>query len=210
MNPGYLSLLLLCMTAVLWVTGWKDSFLEGVSARVLLLFYASLVLLGPILIQAFSISLYLGYIVIGFTAIGMLFTSRDGADRTYLVSASLLIASFYLLLTRLYISDPVLIIYSPFSDPALLIVLVTVLLFRKPTDQIAAISIGMVVGEAAMIFAFPAAGKEPSLGSAFWNDQWWLAVVAARALTVLYEEATQFIGKLGRLIHSRLDHWRRS
>lgn len=38
MNPGYLSWLLMIITIILFVSGWKDFLLRGITSRVILLF----------------------------------------------------------------------------------------------------------------------------------------------------------------------------
>ncbi len=38
MNPGYLSLLLMVVTLILFASGWKDIIMRGITSKVILLF----------------------------------------------------------------------------------------------------------------------------------------------------------------------------
>lgn len=207
LNPGYLSLLLLCITAALLFTGWKNTLLQGASMRLLLLFYIGIASLGPIVVPLAGFRLRLGFVMIALVGIGALAARRPWSDRSYVLAASLLVASFYSLLSQLYASDPVLILYSAFLDPAALLVIVTLLLFRKPMDQIAALSLGMAAGEA--VLSVVSLQKAYILGSVIWSDQWWLTVCAVRMLTVLIDSIKQIISRLGDLLHTRMEDWRR-
>ncbi|WP_127585306.1 YphA family membrane protein [Paenibacillus koleovorans] len=185
MNPGYWCFILAGLTAILLASGWKDSIVPGVSERGALLFLAGWFFLAQIHVSvpAFrSLEVSLVVLPVAYLVLVQGLRSPSWSAAMNLMSIGLLLTSFYYLLHSLMMADPM---FFPFHSPvaqAATIGLLASILCRRAEDQLAVLSIGLLIGSGLYTHKHHAPGTY-LLGGASFQDQWWVGAAAARSLS---------------------------
>ncbi|WP_189014264.1 YphA family membrane protein [Paenibacillus marchantiophytorum] len=208
MNSGYLSLILLCITMILFASGWKDVYIRSISHKGMLLFFASWLVLSRVAITIGHVHVQLVYVVILLICLGILYVTQGFIHKLHLLSIGLLLGSFHFLLHQLLEMDPILIVRNSQWDVALLLALVVVILQRKASEQIAALSIGYLLGDVYQASIHPVNGLH-HLGNAAFQDQWWLSVFAARTVTIILQATYQGCRNVVKSWMDRKGGWRK-
>lgn len=188
MNAGYVSLLLIVVSLILFASGWKDIILRGITHLSLLLFFV-----GWLILQRWSFTLEQWRIygcvplllVISFL---VLFQARGLLLRLHLLSVGLLLGSVFFFMKETIHLAPALIVFSPEWTMAFFIGLLTSALLRWPAFQVAALSLGLVIGEG--MFAYSHRDQTNIvIGQAGFQDAWWLTIYAVRGSSLALESA---------------------
>lgn len=188
MNSGYLSLILLSITLILFASGWKEVYLRSISHTRILLFFMGWLLLVSLNLKLYSIQINLVYLWVGALSIGILYRTPGFVHKLHLLSIGLLLGSFHFLLQEIITMDPIMVIVKPELDTALFLALVVILVERRVLQQIACLSIGLLIGN--FYFAFVHQTVVPiHFGGPSFQDEWWLSVFTARTLTILLQSA---------------------
>lgn len=93
--------------------------------------------------STYSTCLSLGFAI----SIAILFVIQGFIHKLHLLSIGLLLGSLHFLLQQLLEMDPILIVRNSDWDIALLLALIAVVLQRNPLEQIAALSMGYLLGD---------------------------------------------------------------
>ncbi|NQX64911.1 hypothetical protein HQN90_02110 [Paenibacillus alba] len=208
MNSGYLSLILLSITMILFASGWKDLYVRRISHKGMLLFFVSWLVLSRLAITVRHVHVQLVYVEVFLISLGILYATRGFIHKLHLLSIGLLLGSLHFLLQQLLEMDPILIVRNSQWDIALLLAMVVVILQRKASDQIAALSIGYLLGDMYQAGIHPVNGYH-QLGNAMFQDQWWLSVFAARTVTIIVQAAYQGCRSAIRNWMERKGGWRK-
>ncbi|OPH60894.1 hypothetical protein BC351_17025 [Paenibacillus ferrarius] len=208
MNSGYLSLILLSITMILFASGWKDLYVRSISHKGMLLFFVSWLVLSRLAITVRHVHVQLVYVEVFLISLGILYATRGFIHKLHLLSIGLLLGSLHFLLQQLLEMDPILIVRNSQWDIALLLSMVVVILQRKASDQIAALSIGYLLGDMYQAGIHPVNGYH-QLGNAMFQDQWWLSVFAARTVTIVVQAAYQGCRSAIRNWMERKGGWRK-
>lgn len=209
MNPGYLSLLIICIMMILLASGWKEELVGGVSHKVLFLFFMSwipLSLINITLFERYQVNMSYGLLLLIIFLI--LATRRSVFLIVHLLSIGLLMGSFYFLFKQLVNMNPIMVVYRPLLDQCVLISFLTVLFVRHPLQQLACLSIGLMTGD--MLNHYFHQGHIPlNFGGAAFQDQWWLTLLMTRALSLVC--ICMFRGCRGAVRHwiDRKQGWRK-
>lgn len=208
MNPGYLSLVLLSITLILFSSGWKEIYVRSISHSRILLFF-----IGWILLFSFEIKLpevQINWVFAGIAVLSLGIICRTGGlfRKLHLLSIGLLLGSFHVLAEEILAMDPMMSIVSPHVDAALFLVCVVLLLERRLWEQIACLSLGVVIGE---IYSVLAHSMHHPLyfGGASFQDGWWLSVFAARTLTISLEYVVKGLKAVGKALIAWKGGWRK-
>lgn len=188
MNAGYLSLILLCITLILLASGWKELYVRSISHKGMLLFFVSWLIGTRITVTIQEVHIQLVYVVILTLSFSILYVTKGFIHKLHLLSIGLLIGSLHFLFQQLLEMDPILIIRNSEWQTALLLAIVTVVLQRNAWEQIAALSIGYLLGDMYQAGIHEVDGFH-QLGMATFQDQWWLSVFTARTITIMIQAA---------------------
>ncbi|KRE69291.1 YphA family membrane protein [Paenibacillus sp. Soil750] len=188
MNAGYLSLILLCITLILLASGWKELYIRSISHKGMLLFFASWLIGSRVTVTIQHVHIQLVYVVVLTIAFSILYVTQGFIHKLHLLSIGLLIGSLHFLFQQLLEMDPILIIRNSEWQTALLIAIVAVVVQRNAWEQIAAISIGYLIGDMYQASIHEVDGFH-QLGMATFQDQWWLSIFTARTLTIVVQAA---------------------
>jgi hypothetical protein len=186
MNPGYLSLLLICMTVILLSSGWKEVFLSRASHKEILLFFV-LWIIGlqySFFVQQVQVNGIV--IVISLLCVYIFVRVTNWIQRVQIVLFGFLLAAMNFLLLEFYSIDPIFVISHMGLDIAIWLSILTICMSREANVQIASLSIGFIVGE--VLYAYKHLSSLPIvLGSSLFQDKWWLALVIVRTTTVIMQ-----------------------
>ncbi|MBD0380611.1 YphA family membrane protein [Paenibacillus sedimenti] len=208
MNSGYLSLILLCITLILFASGWKELYVRSISHKGLLLFFVAWLTLSQITIIIGHVKMQLVYLWIMCICIGILYATQGFIHKLHLLSIGLLLGSLHFLLQQLLQMDPILIVGNSEWDTALLLAFVITILQRNELEQIAALSMGYLLGDLYQAGVYQANGNL-HLGSSHFQDQWWLSVFAARTMTIVLQVAYNGCRLIIRTWMERKGGWRK-
>jgi hypothetical protein len=186
MNPGYLSLVLLCITLILFASGWKEIYIRSISHKWLLLFFIGWLACLPFSLTLDGIRFHLVcFWVLAVTFI-IFFRSQGFLHRFHLLCISLLLGSFHFLFREIVAMDPIMMVAKPEVDAALLLALAVILTERRALEQIACLSLGILIGDLYKAHMHPSSTFYEFGGPSF-QDEWWLSVFAARTVTVMFQ-----------------------
>ncbi len=188
MNSGYLSLILLCITLILLASGWKETFIRSISHKAILLFFVAWLLSSRLSVTIAQVQVQLVYMWITVICLVILYVTHGFIHKLHLLSIGLLMGSLHFLIGQLLMMDPILIVGNPDWDTALLLAVAATMLQRSAPEQIAAISIGYLLGDLYQS-SLHQGHMNHRLGGTHFQDQWWLTVFAARTLTVMVQSA---------------------
>lgn len=188
MNAGYVSLLLIVVSLILFASGWKDIILRGITHLSLLLFFIAWLLL---LRWSFTLEQWriFGCVPL-LLAVSFLVTLRIRGMllRFHLFSVGLLVGSVYFFMKETIHLMPAFIVFSPEWTMAIFNGLLVSALLRWPVFQVAALSLGLVIGEGMFAYSHRAQ-TDIVLGHAGFQDVWWLTLYAARGSSFALESA---------------------
>lgn len=188
MNPGYLSLLLMVVTLILFASGWKDLLVRGITSKVILLFFISW-----FIATKFSLTLKGGKInfciaVLCILIICVLWRAHGWLYRIHILSAGALLGSIYFFMLETIHLVPAWIMGSTEISMALLIGALVSGLTRLPAVQLASVSIGLLLAELYRGYMHrDFAGFQ--LGFPLFQDRWWLTVYMTRICSLLLASA---------------------
>jgi hypothetical protein len=208
MNSGYLSLIILCIVLILLLSGWKDVYLESISTRRVLLFFVGWLALVSFHLNLHGWQMNLVYLWVALLSIVILHQIPGFLHKLHLLSVGLLLGSILFLLQEVLTMDPVLVIFKPSLDAALLLALIVILIERRVKEQIASLSIGLLMGDFLLGFVHHSAAPVQFGGPSF-QDEWWLSVFTARTMTILLETAYSGCKLVIRSWLSRRGGWRK-
>jgi hypothetical protein len=186
MNPGYLSLVLLSIMLILFASGWKEIFVRSISHRWLLLFFIGWVSLVPFSITFHTIRIHLVYVWVILLTLFILYRSQGFMKGLHLLSIGLLLGSFHYLFREILALDPIMMVAKPEIDASLLIALIVILIERRVLEQLACLSLGIIIGDVYKAYIQPHSGSY-DFGGTIFQDEWWLSVFAARTVTILLQ-----------------------
>ncbi|WP_274468063.1 MULTISPECIES: YphA family membrane protein [unclassified Paenibacillus] len=186
MNSGYLSLILLCITLILFASGWKELYIGSISHKGMLLFFVLWVAGSYFSVTFKHVHVHVVYVLVFLIAIGILVVTQGFIHKLHLLSIGLLLGSLHFLLQQLLAMDPILIVRNSDWDVALLLAFIVVFLQRSALEQIATLSIGYLLGDMYQAGIHPVGGYH-ELGHTVFQDQWWLSVFTARSVTIILQ-----------------------
>jgi len=208
MNSGYLSLILLCITLILFASGWKELYVRSISHKGMLLFFALWIAGSCISVTIKQVHIQLVYLLVFAISIAILFVIHGFIHKLHLLSIGLLLGSIHFLLHQLLEMDPILIVRNSDWDIALLLALIAVVLQRNALEQIAALSMGYLLGDMYQAGIHPVEGYH-QVGHSIFQDQWWLSVFSARTMTIILLAAYTGCRSLIRSWIERRGGWRK-
>ena len=185
MNPGYLSLLLICMTVILLLSGWKEVFLSRFSHKEILLFFVLWIVGLQFTFSLRHVSVNGSFLVISFMCLYIFLRKANWMKKTQIVLNGLLLAAVNLLLLEFYSIDPVFVISHLGLDIAVWLSILCICMSRESIVQIASLSIGFLLGDALYASNHFSSTHPIVLGSSLFQDKWWLALVVVRTGTVI-------------------------
>lgn len=184
MNPGYLSLILLCIMLILLLSGWKDVYVESISTKRILLFFVGWLVLVSFHLELYGRQINMVYLWVAVFSIAILYQTKGLVYKLHLVSVGLLLGAVHFLLQEVLTMDPVMVIFKPSLDTAMFLAMLMILIERRVKEQVACLSIGLLMGD--LLFAFVHDSAAPlQIGGPSFQDEWWLSVFAARSMTIL-------------------------
>ncbi|WP_141692658.1 YphA family membrane protein [Paenibacillus pectinilyticus] len=139
-----------------------------------------------IVITIQDVRIQLVYLVVLTIAFSILFVTQGFIHKIHLLSIGLLMGSLHFLFQQLLEMDPILIVRNAQWQSALLLAVVAVVLQRNAWEQIAAISIGYLLGDMYQAGIHEINGYH-ELGFADFQDQWWLSIFTARTVTIILQ-----------------------
>lgn len=184
MNPGYLSLLLMVVTLILFASGWKDIIMRGITSKVILLFFISwLISMNlSLTIAGGRVSLCFGVLLL--TICYVLWRVHGIVYRLHLLSVGALLGSISFFMLETIHLVPKLILGSSEISMALVLSVLISLLTRQPAAQIASLSIGLILAE--MYHGYLHRNYLGfQLGFQTFQDRWWLTLFMTRLITLL-------------------------
>jgi len=183
LNPGYLSLLLMLVAAILLASGWKTALLGRVSGRDVALF----VVLWAASMQfrwTWNGAIFYGAWPVAFGLVAvLLWRSENWFRRWHVVVTGILLGSVYMLLQELYAIDPMFVLVGGNYDAVLWLSVICLMMRRKSFEQIGSLTIGLLLGEL-LAALFHHEGRMLVFGSPTFQDHWWLAVMTVRSASV--------------------------
>ncbi|MCR8642313.1 hypothetical protein NV379_06530 [Paenibacillus sp. N1-5-1-14] len=186
MNPGYLSLILICITLIMLASGWKEVFLRHVSHKEILLFFM-LWLIGSQLKFGQGLLEVNGSFIVGLAlCVYACIKVNSPLMQMYMVVSGVLLGMVYMLLLELFATDPVFIIWNAGWDAALGMSLLAVLMRRGNTIQMVSVAIGVLVGDFGHHLLHRSEAPI-SLGSAIFQDTWWLVLITVSIASQLLQ-----------------------
>lgn len=205
MNEGYLSYILLLVTVILLGSGWQRSLARDIPIRQLVLFImiwiTGLIFALPIneeiYVQASSAALLLVLIA--------WLRSTTMASLIYILTASLLTGLISHMMLVLYRLDPVLLIFEPRIDRALIVGLFAWMISRRLLQQAAVITIASWLGETATHLTDSWRIYPLLLGGPDFQDLWWIALYTAKILTIVSDSLAHLTAAISR----KLPWWTR-
>ncbi|MBP1961988.1 YphA family membrane protein [Paenibacillus aceris] len=208
MNSGYLSLILLCITLILFASGWKELYVRSISHKGMLLFFALWLVGSSFSITIKQVHIQLVYILVFLISVGILYVTQGFIHKLHLLSIGLLLGSLHFLLQQLLEMDPILIVRNSDWDIAILLAFIAVVLQRSALEQIAAISIGYLLGDMYQAGIHPVGGYH-HIGHSTFQDQWWLSVFTARTMTIILQAVYNGCRSVIRSWMERKGGWRK-
>lgn len=208
MNSGYLSLILLCITLILFASGWRELYVRSISHKGMLLFFALWLACSSFSITIKQVHIQLVYILVFLISVGILYVTQGFIHKLHLLSIGLLLGSLHFLLQQLLEMDPILIVRNSDWDIAILLAFIAVVLQRSALEQIAAISIGYLLGDMYQAGIHPVRGYH-HIGHSTFQDQWWLSVFTARTVTIILQAVYNGCRSVIRSWMERKGGWRK-
>lgn len=186
MQPGYLSFILLSMCAVLMATGWKSA-LAGETAPRHLVMLAILWMCGLSLDVRFGGWMEMNGAAAALSgasvaALARIRRERSNQEAACALAAALAIGCMHAATMTLLRADPDLVRIPSLWAAACAAAAGACLFTRRASGQFAAVTIGLLAGEAAlqMLGQF----RPIRLGDMAFHDMWWAAMAGARSVAL--------------------------
>ncbi|MCD1260199.1 hypothetical protein B5M42_015410 [Paenibacillus athensensis] len=186
MNSGYLAFLLLGITLILFASGWKEVYVRSISHKGILLFFVGWAVCSRFSVPWHGIRVNLSAIWLTLAAFAILLMMEGFVQKLHLLSLGLLLGSFHFLLHQVLEMDPVFAVGKGGLDASLVLAVLTLLVQRQELAQIGCLTIGFLLGEGYETFMHHGVAVRVYGGSDF-QDEWWVAVFAARTMTVVLQ-----------------------
>ncbi|MEB3102804.1 YphA family membrane protein [Ferviditalea candida] len=183
MNQGYISVILICILLILLASGWRKEMAGDASHKGILLFFAGWIVGSRLNLRlSEQITLNLVCVPLLITFLAVWFESRRRMNGLHLVSGGIFMSMAFVLEQQISSAAPMMVVFFPLIDAALLLGMLAVGLFRRPLEQIAAVSLALLIGN--LLFQIIRRDPVPiHLGDAYFQDEWWLTVVLSRGLS---------------------------
>lgn len=175
----------MCMliTLILVASGWKEHLLKGISNKGIVLFaclwISGIFITIPLTSTLHVHTTYLALLIL--TVIALAEGSMNSG--VHLIVISCLLGAIVYLLKFLFAIDPFLVITYPIIDISIAIGLLTWLTTRSLLQQVAAVSMAVMIGEIMDVIINEGAFVNV-LGGAAFQDDWWLAIYMTRLFTL--------------------------
>ncbi|MDB5053796.1 MAG: hypothetical protein JWM44_1846 [Bacilli bacterium] len=182
MNPGYLTIFVVCTTVILLASGWKDVLLGEISRKAIFIFLS-----GWLFFSMFTVpfSLHMMRIQLNLTFLFLFVYCL-----VYLASLHHVVARMQMLLVALIICLIDFILQQaatlPLGTNVLLLSLVTICLQKGPKKQIFSLLLGLLCGNVLSIVTLHRT-QPILLANQRLQDMWWLALLMTRALSILFK-----------------------
>lgn len=204
MNPGFMSWILIVVSLILLASGWKNSVLRSISDRSIVLFFAAWCLLSRFHFNWGGAEIYPIAFLLLMNIVLSLWRRQTIISAIHFVSFGLFLASIYYLLKHLGDLDPFFLPFQTSLGTSAAVALMAAMLVRRANDQIGCISFALLLGWV----LYGTVHREQAgfrIGDFTDQDEWWLAVVMARGVSVAAESAAA----IARAISKRMsDRWR--
>jgi len=187
MNPGYLSLLLICMILILLSSGWKEVFLSRASHKEILLFFVLWITARQFNISFDQIKLNGSLIVMSMMCLYNLVKISAWKKRMQTILIGLLLAILNFVLLEFYAIDPIFVISRMGLDIAVWLSLVCICMTRNRTVQLVSLTIGFILGDIMHAY-YHLNSASFVLGNSLFQDKWWLAIVIVGVGTVILQQ----------------------
>ncbi|SFK92204.1 hypothetical protein SAMN03159341_102165 [Paenibacillus sp. 1_12] len=184
MNPGYLSWLLMIITMILFASGWKDLLLKSVPSKVILLFFVTWII-GTYLVIPLPLGTLAVWVPVLLLWVICILWRLPGAllSKLHIVSVGALMGSLSFFMQETVQLMPASIYGNMELVMALAIGVLAVTTIKLPSAQIAAVSIGLLLGEGYFLY-ISRRHFSMELGSLTLQDRWWLTLVVTRSLSI--------------------------
>lgn len=186
MNEGYISLLLIVISLILFASGWKDIILRGITHTSLLLFFVLWLAFMRMSFPWKGMMIY-GVVPLLLLIVALTFFKVTGALlRYHLLSVGMLLGSVYFFMMETIHLFPSIILFSAEWTTASITGFLAAVLLRSPILQIAGMTLGLIIGEGLIIYLH----KEQMAmvwGDEAFQDVWWLALYAARGSSLILQ-----------------------
>jgi len=186
MNSGYLAFLLLGITLILFGSGWKELYVRSISHKGILLFFVGWAVCSRFTIPWHGVRINLAAGWLAVASVAIIYVTAGIVPKLHLLSLGLLLGSFHFLLHQVLEMDPVLVVGKGGLDASLLLAVLALLLQRQELAQIGCLTIGFLLGEGYRTLMHRGVAV-PVYGGPEFQDEWWLAVFAARTMTVVLQ-----------------------
>ncbi|TVY11594.1 hypothetical protein [Paenibacillus cremeus] len=183
MNAGYLSSVLMVISLILFASGWKNVIIRGITHQSLLLFFIFWLLcsLGSWSWNGVHYSGIVGLLLI---TSGIAIARASGAMlRLHVISVGLLLGSVSFFLKESLHLIPSIIVYSTTVTISGIIGLLAAVTLRQSALQIAAVSIGLLIGDGMFAYSHKE-HVQMSMGGAAFQDLWWMTMFMTRTLSM--------------------------
>lgn len=193
MNPGYLSIILMVVTLILFASGWKDFIIRGITNKVILLFFIFW-LIGMRLPIVFPFGqIHLNVVVLCVVILWVFWRSHGNLYRLHLLSIGVLLGSVTFFLLETIHLTPFLVIVNQDTTIALIVAVLVSFMTRNAAVQLAVVSMGLLLGDAYFRYLH----REHlgiQLGTLAFQDVWWLSVFLTRGISLMIT-STLFVCK---------------
>lgn len=183
MNAGYLSLLLVVVSLILFASGWKDIILRGITPTSLLLFFVSWILASRVSFAWGPVTVNGAIGVLILTGVVTVLRTKGMMLKLHVFSVALLMGSVYFFLRETLHLMPSLIVWNVQATMALFIGIIDAVLLRSAALQLAALAAALLIGEGMYLYAHRDQG-ELVFGTPSLLDFWWLTAFAARGYSL--------------------------
>lgn len=204
MIPGYMSVLLMLIVFILWVTGWKQLLAPSVRTGPAIILTATIafMLAVPISMWISPLKSFPGFrihaaacLLLVVSAVIVWRTAQEG-QRAYLVLCALMLAIVWGSAHSLYSHEAMFYWIDPSWDAPLLVGVLCGAFSSNDTHQIGIVAWGAAIGECVEA-VLRSGGFEASIGSWAWWDGFVIALCTAAAVTILVRAVRVIAGKLG-------------
>jgi hypothetical protein len=205
LNPGFISLIVILVSTILLVSGWRQTLLPNIADAAAIAFYMSWFCLALVHFRWWGgIDLYGIAIVLAVLIVTAIATQPSLASGVHLLAIGIFMSAVYELLDHMRGIGSLLPYSVSAFGPETIIALMTAILLRKAKEQLACVSLALLFGGIMAALLQRHVSAVPFGGLRF-QDQWWVAAGSVRlfALSGEYALATVRIGS-----KSLLNLWR--
>ncbi len=183
MNPGFLSYILLTLSLIVIVFGFRQPAIGDGSTRAAMWFGFAWIAAAAFEWRIDAWSGTLTYVPLLALAAFALIEPYSAKDAATALSFACLVGAIYSLIQLVERIDPLAIAVHPEIDPVVLCAVLIACYTRRASLQLALLSIALVVNDAYMALLY-ASFRPAYFGGREFQDAWWLSAVSLRAITV--------------------------